>query len=919
MKKLLSLALALIMALSAVPAVSLSEADGADTKLINTDVTIDTDPTGGYTGDYVVIYNPSSDTSTAAGTGSLAGLIETDVNANILPGRGTAEPQYVKNPDIPYIIDVDEEVSRFTPDGPAPEKTATKANYPVGSTHTFNLYNYSPAGGESEVQFKVLYLGEHCRIWTVTNSDYHPLDGIDSSYAQTAAERFDEKFELMQASYGDFNDVNGDGKVNLLFYNIDDGWQPGQGYVAGYFWQDDFTYNNLPMIHIDTYPGIRYTNAAGVTIDHFDDCFGTLVHEFQHCINYSETGGMNVWLNEALSGSAEELCFPGSGLFERIPSWHDYKLSAQELTNPPVEYAYNPDFDLHKGGSLTAWDSSALDIFARYAEVMLFTQYLYTRYGSTTVFKQIIDANSGDTAQDSLEALTSATGWTLEDIWGGFFTSMIANDPDSGYGFRMNEGYDPSAYYNVEDPYFLLAPVVYTGTEAANIYGGGFITVRPVNGVFNPPSGASSNLKYVGITIGEVALNGLSLTPDSAEILLDETAKLVVAREPVEANNYEMVWTSSDESVATVSGNRFAATVTSRAPGVCVITATATDKESGTVYTASSTITVLDGCHYTKYVPTDTIETGKEYLIGSEYGGDVYVLMNYNPDPLGTYAPNNHYVSYNTCYYSYGIKAVVDEEGAITGIDTGAYPDAVMKNTEWLFYRQDGYYIIRSAYNRNYHLRVSAWQNSYDLYPENGSSYSINWLWDEQTHQLSYEYSKGTRYVTFVPTAGDYQNLFNAPKTAASVQLYKKETGVIMNGDVNYYTVRFVDWDGKVLKTERVQEGGAATAPADPVRDGWTFTGWDVDFSNITADLVVTAQYEANGLTPTLIGDINCDGTVDVTDALLALRYAMGIINDISEQGFVNGDVNNDGVLDSTDAVIIMRTAMRHGGGISER
>ena len=60
------------------------------------------------------------------------------------------------------------------------------------------------------------------------------------------------------------------------------------------------------------------------------------------------------------------------------------------------------------------------------------------------------------------------------------------------------------------------------------------------------------------------------------------------------------------------------------------------------------------------------------------------------------------------------------------------------------------------------------------------------------------------------------------------------------------YTVTFQDWDGTVLKTQTVTEGQAATAPADPSRAGYTFTGWDVDFSNVTSNLTVTAQYEQN-------------------------------------------------------------------------
>ena len=59
------------------------------------------------------------------------------------------------------------------------------------------------------------------------------------------------------------------------------------------------------------------------------------------------------------------------------------------------------------------------------------------------------------------------------------------------------------------------------------------------------------------------------------------------------------------------------------------------------------------------------------------------------------------------------------------------------------------------------------------------------------------------------------------------------------------YRVDFVDWDGDILKTEYVVEGGEATAPSNPTRTGYTFTGWDVDFSNVTGPLTVTASYSA--------------------------------------------------------------------------
>ncbi len=68
------------------------------------------------------------------------------------------------------------------------------------------------------------------------------------------------------------------------------------------------------------------------------------------------------------------------------------------------------------------------------------------------------------------------------------------------------------------------------------------------------------------------------------------------------------------------------------------------------------------------------------------------------------------------------------------------------------------------------------------------------------------------------------------------------------------YTVIFKDYDGTVLKTESVAQGKSATAPVNPARDGYVFTKWDKAFSNITSDIVVTAQYEKI-TNPTIIVD----------------------------------------------------------------
>lgn len=57
--------------------------------------------------------------------------------------------------------------------------------------------------------------------------------------------------------------------------------------------------------------------------------------------------------------------------------------------------------------------------------------------------------------------------------------------------------------------------------------------------------------------------------------------------------------------------------------------------------------------------------------------------------------------------------------------------------------------------------------------------------------------------------------------------------------------VVFMDGQGNTLKTQDVEEGGAATAPKNPTRRGYTFTGWDREFDNVTDDVIVTALWEA--------------------------------------------------------------------------
>ena len=122
---------------------------------------------------------------------------------------------------------------------------------------------------------------------------------------------------------------------------------------------------------------------------------------------------------------------------------------------------------------------------------------------------------------------------------------------------------------------------------------------------------------------------------------------------------------------------------------------------------------------------------------------------------------------------------------------------------------------------------------------ENPSAFAITDGGDQYA-QISKTISDGKSYV--LKRNGNYFRMYNGT-TYILPKLYRKK--------IVKYTVTFVDWDGTELKKEDVEYGKAATAPADPTRAGYRFTGWDKAFDHIIADLTVTAQYEAIDYTPT--------------------------------------------------------------------
>ena len=139
-------------------------------------------------------------------------------------------------------------------------------------------------------------------------------------------------------------------------------------------------------------------------------------------------------------------------------------------------------------------------------------------------------------------------------------------------------------------------------------------------------------------------------------------------------------------------------------------------------------------------------------------------------------------------------------------------------------------------------------------------TYTITWKnWDGEVLGIeNYEYNeipvwKGSEPAK--PSSTTQHFSFGNWIPAIAAVTGAAEYTAVFEPSTRYYIVTFKNWDGEVLKTENVEYGGSATAPANPARPAtaqytYTFSGWNATFGNITADLEIAAQYTETKVEP---------------------------------------------------------------------
>ena len=177
--------------------------------------------------------------------------------------------------------------------------------------------------------------------------------------------------------------------------------------------------------------------------------------------------------------------------------------------------------------------------------------------------------------------------------------------------------------------------------------------------------------------------------------------------------------------------------------------------------------------------------------------------------------------------------------------------------------------------------------NTYTIaYTVNGKGYSIQ----------TYEYGAAITTPAYDVPEGYTFSGWSVPETMPAEDLVVDATCTI-----NVYEVTLIDgFNGDPIAVLYVEHGQDAILPDAPEYTGYIFDRWDGDPTNVTEDRTITACYW-------MIGDVNHDGEITTYDALLIMRYALGVETDGNE---LIMDFNGDGCVDSLDALLVLRRSI---------
>ena len=479
----------------------------------------------------------------------------------------------------------------------------------------------------------------------------------------------------------------------------------------------------------------------------------------------------------------------------------------------------------------------------------------------------------------------------------------------------------------------------------------------------NPDSAQTVNSQWTLFGNPEpVDITGFSLQQNAVEMYIGRTAEINFVRQPENANNYELVWTSSNESVATVTGNKRKATVTGISAGTATITCTV--MVNGSVFgtaTCEATVNIDTSLFDSLNVAGGSLQFGTSQPYGFEAvtEGDRFLAKS-----------NNAGVGNSTASVSTTVQM---SAGDTLTFD---YFYSSENNYDWYRFKANGTEVQKLSGNTN-----SAWA-TYTYTAASDGAYTFEWSYSKDSSvnggndcvKLDNVAFSGTieppapelNEVAFTISAdgvrfGDVATVsvdcapVTAPQIAhrgrieinfpAEFGFATEENDQLIPGELlERIEAAGGTYEFHIMEimptTNAIGHGGyiegiyvefECAAGVEMTGNLFTYTSTVCSASDHAAfpfevELTIhscSLTYIENGenyevpvsvnnsvfeVAPRL-GDVNLDGSVTIADALEVMRHAIEVLT-LEGASLEAADVNGDGVIGLPDAILIARIAM---------
>jgi hypothetical protein len=293
--------------------------------------------------------------------------------------------------------------------------------YTVGSTRRFwveSVYNNRNFVQKTATLVKQ---GAYCNIWVMND-----LTTFTTAQAQEIADKFDAIYPVETSLLGYENGggptgnggIDNDKRIQILVYDI--GYdQAAYSYTAGYFWAKDMILDNV----VSSYSELRSNEAEMFYINgnrnlQVIGMFKTLVHEFQHMINYSQKYIKNnvtsaSWYNEMLSMMTEDVIAPLIGI-------------GPTHSSHPIRYRIPRFLINYNLSGLTEWNPNN-NVLDSYSVAYAFGAYLLRNYGGAALLKELLANNYTNTnsVTAALRKVNNDNGLSFENALRRFGETLI--------------------------------------------------------------------------------------------------------------------------------------------------------------------------------------------------------------------------------------------------------------------------------------------------------------------------------------------------------------------------------------------------------------------------------------------------------------------------------------------------------------